>query len=401
MTKDTPPLIVGDFGDGADGPTILLATSGAEGVELLRSLFENLSTSRPGTVVHFGSDSMISLTSELSLELRVAAEKCKPHLAQLDSGSFAWTGTPYEWETLGLLIEPLLRGAGHQYLTSDVLDEATIEFSRGEHLQPGDSEIRTFPMQHPDEAGPELESRFVRADLFVLFGCFLFLASLLMPWYSETYNPVTENFSNPVRDPATGKLAKDPAADQHLCISDNPRPDPSGLCHRSIGPYQASKLNITPRVIAPLFLVPLLLFGLSERARKRWVGPSPGGLWWYPVSWGLLAVVVLAGVVKPRIASIVAIFSAITTMDLHQDRFSVAGPPAALSLSLGFYVALLSGIAIAGAVPLRARWPRPLALTNNNFARSTLVFACLAVPFAAACFVALYLLVIFMGWGKI
>jgi hypothetical protein len=128
------PIVLGEFGDGAYGPTILLATQSTDGVALVRSVFGRLSSSPPGTSVWLDNDPDISLSAALwSLELRVVSESPEKHLIRSDQGvGFTWIGTQADWETMSLLIEPLLRQAGHQYLTSEAEDDALVEFSRGE-----------------------------------------------------------------------------------------------------------------------------------------------------------------------------------------------------------------------------------------------------------------------------
>lgn len=78
----------------------------------------------------------IDLTAALpSLTLRVVTEPPTKHLVRSDDGVVSWSCTPEEWSTIGELLEPLLTQRGHQYLTSETLDDALVEFSHGEgHL---------------------------------------------------------------------------------------------------------------------------------------------------------------------------------------------------------------------------------------------------------------------------
>jgi hypothetical protein len=129
------PLVVGEFYEGAYGPTVLLDTQSIEGVALFQSILAQLASSSPGTTIRLGDDPRISLSAALwSLDLRVAGESAYKHLSRANEGvGFIWVATHEEWETMSLLMESLLERIGHQYLTNESVDDALIEFSRGEN----------------------------------------------------------------------------------------------------------------------------------------------------------------------------------------------------------------------------------------------------------------------------
>jgi len=127
-------LVEGEYGEGAYGPTILLLLRSSEGVAYLRNIFESLASSAEGSLVRLRNEPGISIGAALwDLKLRVVKSSSLKHLFRDDEGGFTWIGTSDDWETMSLMIEPLLDQSGHQYLTSEVEDDALIEVSRGEH----------------------------------------------------------------------------------------------------------------------------------------------------------------------------------------------------------------------------------------------------------------------------
>ena len=66
------------------------------------------------------------------LMLFKVACKGQRHLVREDPNKFVWSCTSEEWYTMSLMLEPLLRQEGHQYLTSEGTDDALIEVSYGE-----------------------------------------------------------------------------------------------------------------------------------------------------------------------------------------------------------------------------------------------------------------------------
>lgn len=126
-------LVEGEFGEGAYGPTILLKLRTPEAAAYLRTLLDRLVEEGHGAALRLEEDPRISLGAALwSLELRVVAEPQLRRLTKEHDGSFIWSGTPDDWQTTSLLIEPLIDQSGHQYLTSEVDDDALVEVSQGE-----------------------------------------------------------------------------------------------------------------------------------------------------------------------------------------------------------------------------------------------------------------------------
>jgi hypothetical protein len=83
--------------------------------------------------VYLDADPGISIGAALwALNLRTVSSPCRKHLCRNDGGGFTWIGTPDEWRTISLMIEPLLHQHGYQYLTSEVDDDALVEVSREE-----------------------------------------------------------------------------------------------------------------------------------------------------------------------------------------------------------------------------------------------------------------------------
>jgi hypothetical protein len=126
-------LVEGEFGEGAYGPTILLRLRSPEAAIYLQSILDRLASGGPGASTRLEDDPHISLGAALwTLELRVVAEPQLRRLAKQQDGGFSWVGTSDEWQTTSLLIEGLTDHAGHQYLTSEVDDDALVEVSQGE-----------------------------------------------------------------------------------------------------------------------------------------------------------------------------------------------------------------------------------------------------------------------------
>ena len=133
MTVQPRALIEGEFGDGAYGPTILLQLTSLEGVELLMATFETLSSGTGEREVRLEECPRVSLSASImTLRMRVVESRFNRRLVKDGARGFLWSCTPDEWEEAMLLVQPLLTQAGHQYLTSEIEDEALIEVSRGE-----------------------------------------------------------------------------------------------------------------------------------------------------------------------------------------------------------------------------------------------------------------------------
>ena len=126
-------LVAGEFGEGAYGPTILLKLRSPEAASYLRSIIERLVSGRPGASLRLEEDPGVSLGASLwTLNLRVVADPQLRRLSRDQEGGFTWVGTPDEWQTTSMLMEELTRESGHQYLTSEVDDDALVEVSQGE-----------------------------------------------------------------------------------------------------------------------------------------------------------------------------------------------------------------------------------------------------------------------------
>jgi hypothetical protein len=128
-----PPLLEGDFYEGAYGPSILLVLTSREALAWLRSIFDDLSSASIGTVLRLDSQPRVEIGAALTaLELRRVEQTPDRHLVQAPDGSFTWSCTADEWHTASLMLEPLLEQSGHQYLTSETDYDAIIEVSYGE-----------------------------------------------------------------------------------------------------------------------------------------------------------------------------------------------------------------------------------------------------------------------------
>jgi hypothetical protein len=128
-----PPLLEGDFYEGAYGPSILLVLTSREAVAWLRSVFDDLARGSIGAVLRLDTQPRVEIGAALTaLQLRRVEATPDRHLVQARDGSFTWSCTADEWQTASLLLEPLLKQSGHQYLTSETDDDAIIEVSYGE-----------------------------------------------------------------------------------------------------------------------------------------------------------------------------------------------------------------------------------------------------------------------------
>jgi hypothetical protein len=75
----------------------------------------------------------VSLAAAITeLTMRVVDKAPAQHLGRDRAGGFTWSCTADEWHTVSLMVEPLLHQSGHQYLTSEIEDDAVIEVSYGE-----------------------------------------------------------------------------------------------------------------------------------------------------------------------------------------------------------------------------------------------------------------------------
>ena len=134
MTADEV-VVEGEFAEGAYGPTILLRASSPQGAGRLKTIFDQLAHGESDTAILLEEQPGISLDASLwSLRLQRVPTSQPKRLSRNEDGGFTWIGTPDEWETTAMLVEPLTRQFGHRYLTSEVTDDALIEVSQGESL---------------------------------------------------------------------------------------------------------------------------------------------------------------------------------------------------------------------------------------------------------------------------
>jgi hypothetical protein len=128
------PLLEGDYYEGAFGPTILLILTSSVAVDWLRAMFDRMAQETIGAVVSLLDQPRVAIGAALpGLRLALVEREPDRHLVRGPDGGFTWSCTTDEWHTASLMLEPFTDGqAGHQYLTSEVDDDAIIEISYGE-----------------------------------------------------------------------------------------------------------------------------------------------------------------------------------------------------------------------------------------------------------------------------
>lgn len=139
MTDDGLPLILGDFYQGAYGPTIILEAQTLLGVDWFLRVLVRLSRDEEAD---FDLASLPELRIDGVDELKVETVAVQPEIpltrtagSSCEDGSFLWRQDTLRWAHASMLLEPLLKGRpGHQYLTNEGRDAALIEFSHGEDL---------------------------------------------------------------------------------------------------------------------------------------------------------------------------------------------------------------------------------------------------------------------------
>lgn len=131
---DGAPLLVGDFYDGADGPTIILIASAPAVCAWLQEVFREISHCVPNRTLSVQPE--VRFTNVEAIEMVCRANGPRVTLgrgADTARKTFVWSATADGWLYLADLIQPLADGkAGHQYLTEDKNDVAVVELSCGE-----------------------------------------------------------------------------------------------------------------------------------------------------------------------------------------------------------------------------------------------------------------------------
>ena len=131
------PLVDGDYYNSAYGPSILLTLRSAEATRWLRATFDNLASGAIGDAFRLDAQPVVTMREPIAeLALLLVGQVPAKHLVKTREGVFAWSCTADEWSRLSLLIEPLEHQSGHQYLTSEMDDDALIEVSFGEDHGP-------------------------------------------------------------------------------------------------------------------------------------------------------------------------------------------------------------------------------------------------------------------------
>lgn len=129
-------LVVGDYGLGAFGPTILLKLFSEQSVRWLRDTFLAL---RDGAITDIDLTSMpqIHIRGIAAFRLHRVAERPVPALrgpnTVTPNAQFDWELDPSGWAFVAALLDAFLTGqAGHQYLTDEGRDAVLVEVSYGE-----------------------------------------------------------------------------------------------------------------------------------------------------------------------------------------------------------------------------------------------------------------------------
>jgi hypothetical protein len=129
-------LVVGQYGEGAYGPTILLKLLSPAAVEWLHDVMRNLAND-PKVVIDLAAQPGVSLLGIRSWKLRRSSQPGDVALrgpaSVVAEADFEWEMDEFGWLRAAGLLEPLLRGkSGHQYLSREGHDAALVEVSFGE-----------------------------------------------------------------------------------------------------------------------------------------------------------------------------------------------------------------------------------------------------------------------------
>lgn len=119
-------LLVGEYGNGAYGPTIMLQLVSEESVVWLRSLFFRLI--QAAISIELAEEPCVDLYQIRRLSMRCGSPD--RHLVRSGTDAFDWIGDSAYWEDCAALMEPFISGqSGHQYLTSEAVDDALVQVS--------------------------------------------------------------------------------------------------------------------------------------------------------------------------------------------------------------------------------------------------------------------------------
>lgn len=128
-------LIVGDYYQGAFGPTLLIRALYKRSVRWLHDILSQLAET--GGDVDLIALPEVSIQGVRTLKLELVDEQPEVALRLQSSAArgvdFLWRQDVKGWRAAASLIEPFLSGqTGHQYLTQEGRDEVLIEISFGE-----------------------------------------------------------------------------------------------------------------------------------------------------------------------------------------------------------------------------------------------------------------------------
>lgn len=145
-------LIVGDFYDGAYGPTIILILMSRAAGAWFQQILHSLGVGGPSKILTSDPNVYVAHLDDLEMTSRSSGPQITlKRRNNDDKASFVWSATREGWLHLAALTEPLCtEGTGHHYLTDEKDDDALIELSFGEHDA---QKIARLIEEDPDEAG--------------------------------------------------------------------------------------------------------------------------------------------------------------------------------------------------------------------------------------------------------
>jgi hypothetical protein len=136
LPRSDDMLIIGDYGVGAHGPTIMLQLRSAAAAAWLRDMFLKARRSPEG--IDLLADPRVRVHGVEQLTLTVRAVH-GPYIelqcigSSSDGKRFQWSASSEGWSYEAGLLDPFVEGrGGHQYLTREGVDDALVEVSFGE-----------------------------------------------------------------------------------------------------------------------------------------------------------------------------------------------------------------------------------------------------------------------------